>query len=534
MKYLATIFLIVFSLCTYGDGVYYMQLESVVPLAELIMEVEIIDNKVTEEMHKHKGEVVSTSTTCDIKLKVISIIYGQPDKEEMEIRHTVSVVDGVVEANPGSGLESKFKKGEKCIALLGQGSWLFRLEKQENKETVIRFLTNSVLAQDESLLTYRWQGGYSPYKQVEVKISQAGAAMVTGQKQDSLPLQHLTSFSNEELETLRELIRSTGFFTQTGQDTDLDTGEGKTELTIHLDGKSKTLNYLHLPALEPLEHFAWRLITQASAIQALESDGDVSSAANAVMPTHAGMKSLQPGRLKIPLMSYVRDHYDRQKIETALEALSWVTTPEEYSRFVSLGLKKGDLGEKLLGIIGTHPFCGNIPGTHLKSLCPVFLAYAKDAHSRKSELGAVEQKALADFTRLLGEARYEPAIPLLKDRFEKHDRPYITTSLTPLAKMGLPGLRALTPYLESKKEAHRLNAIELLTIASRLGPNGGFANPLSEQEFRRMIPVFTDQVIPRLRDLSGEDPSNRVKKKAGEALKEIIGRIEKEKNTTGN
>lgn len=399
---------------------------------------------------------------------------------------------------------------------------------------LILMLVGNAHAEDEPLLTYHWHGGYSPYKEIRVTISKAGAVLVTGQKQGLPPIDYRTELSPEELGTLKTLVQSTEFFSQPERDTDFAIDVGETELTIHLKGQSKSLIYHSRPSLEPLENLIWKLITQASAIQAIECGGDIYSAIGAVIPTHAGMKALQPGRLKVPLMLYVRGHDNKQKVQWALEALAWITTPEEFSGFISLGLEEETQRKTLLSIIGTHPFYGNIPESHLRSLCPGYLRFVRDAHPRVGEISEIEKKALSDFTSLLGFTRYEPSIPMLKEWFEHHDQPYITTSLTPLAKMGAASLGALTPYLESPEEPHRINAIELLTIASRLGPHGGFANPLSDYEYMRMVPVFTNTVIPRLRALSVNDPSDKVKRKARDALEEIRKQIEKEEIPTNN
>lgn len=390
----------------------------------------------------------------------------------------------------------------------------------------------SVAADDEPFLTYDWGGGYSPYKQVRVIISSSGTATVTGEKQGLAPVDYRTELTPEEMAALRVLIRSTEFFSQPDQDTSFVTDVGEAVLTVHAEGKNRTLTYRYRPSLDPLIHSIWKLITQAIALQAIESDGDIYTATGAVNPRHAGAKALQPYALREPFMSYIRNHDNQQKVRWAFEALAWITTPEEYCGFVSLGIEDHHLKDKYLSVIGM--LGGNVPESHLHALCPVFLSFARDAHPRIADLNSTEKEALSGFTSLLGETRYQPAIPMLRQWFEEHDQPYITTSLTPLAKMGVNSLRTLAPYLERPEEAYRINAIELLTIASRLGPNGGYANPLSSYEYGQMIPVFTETVIPRLRELSENDPSGKAKKRAAEALEEIEKQIKKEEIPTNN
>ena len=391
---------------------------------------------------------------------------------------------------------------------------------------------NSISANDSPLLTYHWNGGYSPYKEIYVTILQSGEAKVTGQKHGLSPINYQTQLIPEELETLKVLIKSTEFFSQPEQDPLCVEDAGKKELTIQLDNQKKSLKYRYRPSMIPLNSFIWKLITQATAIEAIKHDGEIYIAAGTVRPTCAGMKTLQPSSLKPYFMSYLRKHNKRQNIEWVLEALAWITTPEEFCGFISLGLEDENQRKQLLSIIGTPLFYGSIPESHLKSLCPIYLTFARNAYLRKDQLGKTEKQALSDFATLLGITKYKPSIPMFTAWFETHKKPYITTPLCPLANMGKVSLNALIPYLESKEDFYRINAIELLTIASRNGPNCGFAYPLSGTEYSKMIPIFTNNVIPKLLVLSKDDPSVKVRKKATEAAKEIEQWIKKEKNST--
>jgi hypothetical protein len=66
-----------------------------------------------------------------------------------------------------------------------------------------------------------------------------------------------------------------------------------------------------------------------------------------------------------------------------------------------MGIDERRQRDTFLSIIGTHPFYGNIPDSHLKALCPIYLSFARDAYPRISELSSTEKEALLDFTRLL-------------------------------------------------------------------------------------------------------------------------------------
>ncbi len=72
-------------------------------------------------------------------------------------------------------------------------------------------------SQEVPLLSYQWKGGHSPYKQIGVVITPAGEATVSWQKYQPPLLEYRTTLSAEEIESVEALIRSTDFFSQTGE-----------------------------------------------------------------------------------------------------------------------------------------------------------------------------------------------------------------------------------------------------------------------------------------------------------------------------
>ena len=99
-------------------------------------------------------------------------------------------------------------------------------------------------------------------------------------------------------------------------------------------------------------------------------------------------------------------------------------------------------------------------------------------------------------------------------------------SLAPLSQMGVDGLSVLIPYLDSANTVYKMNAMELMVLSSRHSPYAEFSDPLSEEEYNKMMPLFTNPIIPKLAYLSKNDASSDVKEKAAEAVKEIKQRIE--------
>jgi hypothetical protein len=373
----------------------------------------------------------------------------------------------------------------------------------------------------EPFLEFAWQGGRSPYRTVQVTISAAGAARVLVAKQVGPAMNYATTLSPEELAAMRDTIQAVQFFTRPDENKAPLPDAGRTTLTVRLGEQERTVSCAHCGDLEPLTVMMWQLAAQGEAVEALARDEDIHTSTAVVNSRLAGRKALQPAQLKEPLLKYVQTHADRQRVEWALTALAFVTTAEEFGKVVAQGVDDPQQRDVLLTIVGTHPFHGNIPVEHWRALCPLYLAFARDARGRQDKLTKTEAQALSDFTRMLGETRYQPAIPVLKTWFEAHRKPYVDGSFTPLAKMGEASLTALIPYLRSDVESYRVNAIELLVIAARGGPRAGFANPLPEQEYARMIPVFREQVISRLVELAERDSSAKVQAKARTAVEEI-------------
>jgi hypothetical protein len=123
----------------------------------------------------------------------------------------------------------------------------------------------------------------------------------------------------------------------------------------------------------------------------------------------AGRKALQPAALKEPLLKYVQTHADRQRVEWALTALAFVTTAEEFAGIISKELEKPGPREVLLTIAGSQPFTGNIPAEHGRALCPLYLAFVREARGRQDKLTKPEAQALSEFTQMLGDRRHASA-----------------------------------------------------------------------------------------------------------------------------
>jgi len=371
-------------------------------------------------------------------------------------------------------------------------------------------------------LVFRWGGGHSPIKTATVTVTDTGCAGVAVEWYAGKPeLHYSTQLSQDELADLSTRVDAARLFDATELEPSGFVKGAEVSITVAREGRKRTYSYTHDPLMAPVEQVCWKLITQAEVLREIEQDGDIYVAAGSVNPRTAGLKVLQPDRLTAPLMGCASTNTDRQKVGWSLEALACLLTPEAFAGFVARQTADPSRRDLYLGLVGTDSFTGNIPESHLEALCPLYLAFSRDAYPRRKALSDSERQALSEFADQLGEVRYQPGISMFRDWFEAHRKPRLDASLTPLATMGASSLGAVSPYLDSTNMCYRINAIQLLTISARLSPRAGYAHPLPEHEYNRMIPVFTNAILPRLLVLSTNDPSEKVRAKAAAAAVEI-------------
>jgi len=376
--------------------------------------------------------------------------------------------------------------------------------------------------EEKPFLFYKFQGGYSPYKEITVTIKASGETRVTAQKHKQPRVDYTTELSPEEFAALRTLLIATDFFAQPDKEAQFATDAGQSELSVTEEKRSRKLLFRHRPSLDPLCQFFWRLQAQAEAFQSL-SDGNLYSVVGAIVPSDSRTKALQSDRFKAPLKNYLETAQDRRQIRLALQALSWITRPEEFAGFVSLRTINSDNRELFF-----LDLTSDIPKSHLEALCPLYLAFLKEkSYTEVTEPSNPGNAFTLSIARFLGEIHYQPALPIFLQWFEINTKPLIQTPLAPLAAMGTPSLHALIPKLEDPNEIYRLNAIGLLTIAARTNPGSGYSNPVSRSEYEKMKTVFKDRVLPKLSAMSQSDVSEKVRSQAAEAMKEIATEITK-------
>lgn len=387
------------------------------------------------------------------------------------------------------------------------------------------FLALQVLpASEKPYLTYKEQGGLSPYKEIVVIIEKSGQTHVQIEKR-SPRFNYETRLENEELETLRTLVRATDFFSQPDKDPSFATDVGETEITVNDAERARTLRFGYRPSLHPLTEFILKIAWQAEAWEALRT-GNAYDVVGALVPSDSRGKALQPHLFKEPLMAFLRSTRESRKTNYALEALAAVTTPEEFAGFVASQSRPDPRTGPVLG-----PY-GNYPKSHRLALCPLCLAYLKENYPQPNDYARGDNvtRFLSD---ILGEFRYEPAIPYFLQLFDAQNEVALSIPLICLARIGRPCLYELVTRLDSKNEAHRLNAMKVMTLAFRSNSKNPVTNPVSDYEFDEMRKVFRGMVLPKLTQLSEKDSVEAVREEAARTIGQITSELTKKDEITG-
>ena len=153
-------------------------------------------------------------------------------------------------------------------------------------------------------------------------------------------------------------------------------------------------------------------------------------------------------------------------------------------------------------------------------LCDFFYPFVRDRREKK-DLSKTEEEVMYGYIRTLGDQRYSQSIPMFLEWFKDNKRMGLEADVYPLAAMGTDSLYAIMPLLDSEESYHRANAIELLQVSSRSNPKSVYSNPVTEYEYQRMIPIYKEKILPKLRNMASEEASEPLRKKASAAIAEI-------------
>lgn len=381
-------------------------------------------------------------------------------------------------------------------------------------------------AAQHPLFHLRHGGSFSPYQRLEVVISPTGEVKVTtlkyGDENKPAVPAYETKLSKYEISALLETIVATGFREARMAESQAGVGDGGlTSISVHCDGWSNTASFTNAPSMAPLTSFAYRLVDQAEALQAIESEGNPYSAMVAVSQRAAGAKVLQPYVLKKPLIAFIKTGTDRQRLSWAFEALAWLTTPEEYLGIVAAERRRPERTE-VLRYVG-----GDVPDAHAKELCLLSMSFVQTNYRGFNKLSYEDKNKLEGSLSQLGSARYMNALPLLTKVFSNGQTAGLPPQMIPLYQFKYEGLAVLAGFLQDSDAFLRGAAIRQCELAARMHPKNNVTNPYSAEEFERMRTLFKDHVLPSLIRMKATDPFSENRQLAKTAIAEIEAELKK-------
>jgi hypothetical protein len=167
---------------------------------------------------------------------------------------------------------------------------------------------------------------------VAVKVDGTASAFVDWGSRKAEETLRLTQ---EELLDLKALIRKVAHFGQPERDRLRYLHEPDGTLQVSLDRQGKELFRSDRKEVEALHAFVWKCVQQVTVMEELRG-GRFSSVLHAVSPPSDTREVLQPYALRKPLEERVRAFRSwGSDTGTALAALAWLTTREEWMRFLS-------------------------------------------------------------------------------------------------------------------------------------------------------------------------------------------------------
>jgi hypothetical protein len=215
-----------------------------------------------------------------------------------------------------------------------------------------------------------------------ITIDAAGLAQVQAVSSEG-NIDYSTQLTPGEFAWIKFLVSQANFADNPGRKF---VGADVAEKTITLvaGGKTQTAKFAVDSTFTPLVDCLYKLLNQARAIADLKR-GSTYTVDGGVNPLLAAPKVLQPRACVEPL----REHLLKKSLQNdnwALEALAYVTTPEEFAGTIaqyvagSQGKDRRILFETICG----HPYYANIPKSQLQAYWPLLRAERDALKSRPS------------------------------------------------------------------------------------------------------------------------------------------------------
>lgn len=376
------------------------------------------------------------------------------------------------------------------------------------------------------IVFYRVEGAYSPFKFTEVVVSSNGVVLAkffryADKKDSSISFK----LNPAELENLKVLVSSVSFFSLTGVNTSLAKDYGQSTLRISLDGNQRELRYSYIPEIEPLLVFLWKLHNQGVILTDFLEKDELYNVLSSVSGTTGPPRILQPRIYLEPLTVFISTSNSQQKLAWAIEALAWITTPEEWGGILSDPLENSDEAHKnlLLTVLSTPGL--PLPDFHAKVIPALLLKELNRKEKVWPRLSKNQLKVYNSVVYHLGYSRYEPAIPILI-RLMQDAYPDLNSYLehTSSVRSSLPQMErsVLDPLellLTNKTDEVRASAADML--GETLDRNPNYPPVITPEDMGYILNRLETVIAPKLETMVKTDSSERVRNAAKRSLVRI-------------
>lgn len=267
-------------------------------------------------------------------------------------------------------------------------------------------LSANALFAENPTLSFSWEGGLSPYRKVRVSIDETANAIVELNRYDETAKSYKTKLNDLEVAELVDAISRSGVTTLSSSDSaPVPTDAGRTVLAIKSASTNREIAYEYLPVSKPIEHFVWRLVTQADLSDAAQNNPRMYQLLSAIDPRLVATKVLQPYAFRLPLAASLGSQTDFQQLAWRLQALSFLTTPTEFAGLVSQNLNRTNTNHWRfwLTTLSTPECYNNLRDERLKALFPIFRDHIRRFGDTAPTVETPEGEAFCRFKGIMQE-----------------------------------------------------------------------------------------------------------------------------------
>ncbi|UPT73374.1 MAG: hypothetical protein M0D55_16070 [Elusimicrobiota bacterium] len=267
---------------------------------------------------------------------------------------------------------------------------------------------------------------------------------------------------------------------------------------------------------QPLTSFLYKIFNQTEHLWRIEHKREIYEVASALSPTSAGFRVLQPAVLLDPLKTLVSSTSDFSNLQYAMDALSHLMRPNEWSDFLSTELDASSEAKRvrLLYVVSSVHF--RIEGGYMEARAPVFLKQLQKEYLNWPTFTHEKVDAYGAMVSVLCQQHYAPAVPTLIQALADMKDYNAPPGAWGYAHMQEPIISPLEDLLTHAKPQTRTMAAYLLGRIVGINP---MLVKIEDQE--RMLKQLRAGPISKLKKLAKTDSVPQVREVAQRAAEDI-------------